>query len=97
VEPQVNEPSGCQDKKNYWKGDYEKITTELSEISWNEKLQDKSAEGMWLTFKQMVRVLSDLHIPPKKTHQTKKDRWISKNTRKEMKKCSKAWYKYRSF
>jgi len=40
--------------KNYWKGDYEKITTELSEISWNEKLQDKSAEGMWLTFKQIV-------------------------------------------
>jgi len=84
-------------KKNYWKGDYDKITTELSEISWNEELRDKSAESMWLTFKQMVGVLSDLHIPPKKTHQKKKGHWISKNTRKEMKKRSKAWHKYRSF
>jgi len=82
--------------KNYWKVDYEKITTELSEISWNEKLQDKSAEGMWLTFEQIVGVLSDLHIPPKKMHQKKKGHWISKNTRKEMKKSSKAWHKYRS-
>jgi len=42
-------------------------------------------------------VLSDLHIPLKKKHQKKKGHWISKNTRKEMKKCSKAWHKYRSF
>ena len=26
---EMNEPTGCQDKKNYWKGDYEKITIEL--------------------------------------------------------------------
>ena len=59
-------------QKNYWKGDYDKITTELSEISWNEELRDKSAEGMWLTFKQIVGELSDLHIPAKKISRKRK-------------------------
>jgi len=42
----MNEPASCQDKKNFWKDDYEKITIKLSQISWNEKLQEKSAEEM---------------------------------------------------
>ena len=94
---EVNEPASCQDKKNYWKSDYNKITIKLSEISWNEKLQGKSPEEMWLTFKQTVGKLSDLHIPTKEKHQKKKGHCISKSKRKEIQKCSKAWQKYYRF
>ena len=58
----TKESASQQDKRNYWRGDYEKITNALSEIQWSEKLNDKSTETMWLIFKQTITELSDLHV-----------------------------------
>ena len=49
---------------------------------------------MWTTFKLELTKQIDDHIPLKKDYKPKKKDYISKATKKHMKKCSKAWKTY---
>ena len=84
-------------KRNFWKGDYDQITKGLLEINWKEQLAGKTVEEMWTVFKlELLKQIKE-YIPLKKEYKAKKKDYISKATKKHMKKRSKAWRKYRQF
>ena len=51
---------------NYKKANWEKFVIEINSIKWEEKLQDKSCENMWKTFRSTLTNIQNRHIPFKK-------------------------------
>ena len=69
----------------------------LLAVNWEEQFAGKCAEEMWTTFKSELTKQIEDHIPLKKNYKPKKKDYISKATKKHMKKRSKAQKKYRQF
>jgi hypothetical protein len=50
---------------------------------------------MWISFETAVFELVDVYVPIKQDRRKKKGKWLSRATRKKMKKRDEAWKKYR--
>ena len=93
----VQQMHSCQEKLNFWKGDYAKINEALSNIDWKVIFCNQSVEEMWTSFKEIILRLTKLYVPIKKERKPRKNDWISKPTIKQMKLRSAALKKYRRY
>jgi hypothetical protein len=84
-----NEICSDQVKLNYWKGNYIKIDEALQQINWPQVFDGKSADEMWISFETAVFELVDVYVPIKQDRRKKKGKWLSRATRKKMKKETK--------
>jgi len=58
-----------QNKKfNFCKGDYDSITTALNKVNWQTEFTGKSAEKMWIFFKDLILQMIKLHVPYQSVH-----------------------------
>ena len=94
---QVQERKSIENKLDFWKGNYDKISSELSSINWNTSFENKSVEEMWTYLKQRIESLVVEHVPLKQERRAKKKHWITKATLKQIKKRNMLWKKYRQF
>ena len=93
---QYNEPSSQQ--LNYWKGDYMSISRELQQVNWASVLDTATVEDSWLSIKTKVYALMDKYIPWKKVRvKKKKSKWMSSETRHQLKIRNQAWKKYEMY
>ena len=84
-------------KRNFWKGDYNKMIKNLQAVNWKEQFDGKSVEDMWIYLKSELLKQIEEHIPLRVDRKPRKKDYISRATKKHMKKCSKAWKRYRQF
>jgi len=83
-------------KFNFWKGDYDSINQELSQLDWNASFEGKSVEEMWTIFRTTLMKLCSVHVPCRGTAKPcAKNDWISKATLKLIKKREAKWKRYR--
>jgi len=74
-------------KLNYWKGDFSSMRKALREIDWQTMLTGKTVEEMWTYFKETLQTLCTSYVPCKNSnHNTKKRTWMTKATKKLLKK-----------
>jgi len=90
---QVCDIPSCQQKLNYYKGNYDAIQKNLSTIDWRQHWNGKAVTEMWADFKTTLTDQVHLHIPVKAAL-NKKKRYLSKKIRKLIKDRGKAWQKY---
>jgi len=71
-----------QNKKfNFCKGNYDSITTALNKVNWQTEFTGKSAEEMWIFFKDLILQMIKLHVPYRSVHRRKQTcPWISVRT-----------------
>jgi hypothetical protein len=87
-------------KHDYWKGDYDRIRDELRTVDWDKELGTKQIDEAWTYFRSRLTSLTQSHVPLKKpvgTKATQKNEWITKGTKKVIKKRDALWKKYREF
>jgi len=84
-----------ESKYNYWKADYAKVR-ELASINWQEELEGKSVNDMWVKFVVTINACVNSYVPLyKRAAGSIKSPWISKETKKLLKKCDRAWLAYK--
>ena len=93
----AKEMTSNQLKRNFWKGNYDEISSGIRIIDWKKLLEGKSVNDMWLTFREVLHDLIDLHVPLKEEVRKKKGKWLSRATIKKMKERNKAWKTYRQY
>ena len=84
-------------KWNVQKGDYDKLNSLLSDINWEEALQNKSLEECVDMFYNITHENMEKCIPKLKNTKTKdKDKppWMDRKARKQIRKKSCAWRRY---
>jgi len=69
----------------------------LQAVNWKEQFDVKSVEDMWIYLKSELWKQIVEHIPLKVDRKPKKKDYISRATKKHMKKRSNAWKRYRQF
>jgi len=83
-------------KLNYWKGDFSSMIKDLGKIDWEVMFAEKTIEEMWAYFKHTMQTLCTAHIPRRSTNRKIKRRtWMTKATKKLLKKREEAWKRYR--
>ena len=84
-------------KLNYWKGDFSSMRKALSEIDWQTMLSGKTVEEMWTYFKGTLQSLCASYVPHRNTtnRNTKKRTWMTKATKKLLKRRESAWRRYK--
>ena len=74
-----------ESKYNYWKADHAKIR-ELNSINWQEELEGKSVNDMWVKSVGTINACVNSYVPLyKRAAGSKKSPWISKETKKLLK------------
>ena len=68
----AKETTSNQPKRNFWKGNYDEISSGIRIIDWKKLLGGKSVNDMWLTFRKVLHDLIDLHVPLKEEVRKKK-------------------------
>ena len=85
-------------KYNYWRGDYDAISENLSAVNWPELFHGKSVMDMWQHFKAIITELIVSHIPLKgDKFRKKKGHWLRPTTIRMIKKRDSARKKYIRF
>ena len=86
------------EKLNYWKADYDKINEALSLVDWSVEFKGKDCNEMWENFREKTNTIVLQHVPFKKVRNTQeKSPWMTRLTRRMIKKRNKAWNIYRQF
>ena len=94
-EADLNEPV---DKLNYWKADYDKINDALSSVDWSVEFSGKDCNEMWESFCEKINTTVSQHVSFKKVRNAQeKSPWMTRLTRRMIKKRNKAWNIYRQF
>lgn len=82
-------------KLNYWKADYAAIREKLISTNWLEELEGKSVNDMWEKFSDIINTCVTSFVPLyRSTECKKKAPWMSKETKKLIKKRNRAWTAY---
>ena len=82
-------------KYNYWKADYSAVRDELGSINWQDEFGDKPVNDMWEKFSDIIAACVESHVPLYKHSACKnKTPWMSKDTKKLLKKRNRAWLAY---
>ncbi|WAR21988.1 YWV1-like protein [Mya arenaria] len=81
----------------YYKGNYEKIREDLSSVNWDNLMEGKSVNEMWIVFRDTLCDSVDKHVPKKKSSIKKCNSplWLDRNTKLATIKKNKAWKKYK--
>ena len=88
---------GCDEKRNYWKGNYGAIRNDIQSVDWVQAFANKDVSGMWDIFRDTITSVCEKHVPLRKPPKRAKSSWITRETLKEIKKREKAWKRYRRF
>ena len=78
------------EKFQFFKGKYNLMSDELSDIDWDTLFENKNVEKMWNIFKSKLHNSMENHIP-KRRH----DRWMDKNAKLAIINKQRAWRKYK--
>ena len=54
-----------ENKYNYWKGNYNRITGDLSEINWKDEFTDQDVESAWSILRNKINELTKIYVPLK--------------------------------
>ena len=94
---QVEETVIKQNKRNYWKGNYNSINAKLQAVDWEEVLRNDDTECAWNKFKDILHSLVEKNVPLFRVNKKKvpNNPWITKATKRSISKRDKAWRKYR--
>ena len=84
-------------KRNYWKGDYTKINSELNNTNWLEILGTGSVDSMWTAFRDKILQLVDEHVPFTSGTTKYRKNGISKATIRKIKQRNELWNDYREY
>ena len=49
--------------RNYYRGNYEMMRTEMATMRWDEMMRGKDVNGMWLILKNRLNEMVEKHIP----------------------------------
>jgi len=52
-----------QTKMNYWKGDYNAINNELSQVDWNAVVSSGTVDDRWVRFRDLLHGATLRHVP----------------------------------
>jgi hypothetical protein len=81
---------------NYWKGNYDKIRSEIRKVNWDDSLSSLSVDSAWTFFKDIMLKLVDEHIPKRyKASITSNPKWANNNVTAAAKRKKYAWKKYK--
>ena len=81
-------------KRCYYKADYEKICSFLSNVEWDVLFNGKDVNDMWLALKGILDEVIDKFVPVKKIARGKRCMWMNYETKKAIRKRNKVWRKY---
>jgi len=82
------------ERKNFHKGDYESIRSELEQVEW-ECMQNMNVQQSWDFFISQINESVDKHVPVSKPRAgKKKKKWVNQKTLGSIKKKHKTWQKY---
>lgn len=90
---QEKEPVG---KKNWGRADYDSMRAELRAIDWERLVRGKSAEEMWLEFKNVMYSQIENRVPVTKKQWKGKTRWITNNVIKLLDAKKRCWRQYKN-
>ena len=93
----VSNREGDTRRLNYWKGDYQSMNEELTDIDWKTRIGEMGVDEAWTDFRRKMENLIAKYVPMKGQRRTKKNEWITKETKKKLGERNKAWKSYRSF
>lgn len=94
---EASESETDQVKLNYWRGNYAMMSQELSAIKWEEEMKQQDVESAWNFFKASVHSVVNQYTPVKCTYKKKVNPWLTKRSRRLLKKRAAAWCKYKNF
>jgi len=85
-----------ENRFNYWKGDYERISAELNMVDWEKLMDTNDIDKAWNGFENIVEELINKYVPKKREckRRQKKEEWITKDTIKAMKNRGTKWRTY---
>lgn len=83
---------------NFFKGDYESIKLNISNIDWSDKFKDKNTQQSWELFKHTLNENIAKHIPlsKKKDSFSNPPLWMNHTVKKSINYKKKCWRKYHS-
>ena len=79
----------------YYKGNYENIRQDMSQIDWHTETASKNIDESWNFFHNKLSGAIERHIPKLKYKSNKKPQWLNKETKIAIKAKHKAWNKYK--
>ena len=92
----INRFRSRTEKLNFFKGDYEKIRTNLKDIKWEDKITEAmNLQESWESFTDLINHEVKNNIPVCKTFHKKHDTpWMTRASLKAIKKKHTRWKKY---
>ena len=97
VQYECEVPVNIRTIRDYHRGDYEGIKSELGHIDWNHELSG-NMDVCWNRFKHLFLDLVDKYIPLQKTHKSrrmKKPIWMSHKALRSVTKKNRKFKKYK--
>ena len=86
-------------RPNYWRGKYDRIIAALSLVDWRAEFSECGVEEVWTKFKGRLLRMVELHVPLRdldgEDKKQKCNSWITKHTRRQVRKRNEAWQHYR--
>jgi hypothetical protein len=90
-----NSLDGRPKGRNYWKGDYESINTEIRALDWQAVLGEMDTDDAWQELERRIGNLCDKYVPEKrKPKKNPRPRWMTKPVRNAVKKKRKLYLQY---
>ena len=83
--------------RDYKKGNYDKIITELKRINWKNVMDVNCTDYCWNKWKDTITKLVSIYIPVKKYTKRKQPMWMSNKVLKSIKRKYNCWKKYAEY
>ncbi|XP_063960326.1 uncharacterized protein LOC135155303 [Lytechinus pictus] len=83
-------------KRDFKSANFDAIRSELEEIDWNNKLNNKSADQAWNETKAVLHRLIYDYVPTKQQRKKKKTLWLTRRAQKSIRRKHRAWKRYKS-
>ena len=82
--------------KNYRKANFGEMRSRMPEVRWEEILEDKDVNEMWISIKSKIEQLTDEHIPNSLVRNNNDPKWMNGEIRKCLKEKKKAWKRFKT-
>ena len=83
-----------KERPNFQKADFESINNLLKETRWEEELQGKTTNEMWLTIKGKINTAVQDFVPIAKQGNHRNKKWMDKKTLEMVRKKHRLWRKW---
>lgn len=93
----AKEVTNSEEKLNFWKGNYETISTAVQGVDWKQRFEGRCVDDMWEDFKSFMTQQMEENIPLRVERKKRGGKELSRSTRRAMEKRDKLWNNYQQF